>query len=96
MMELRRITLIQWFLFEAEQIDVGGDIAILGANGAGKSSILDALQTVLTGGMRRHFRFNASAQQETRSKRSIRSYCLGVIASGEEDGALVFFVRKGA
>jgi|GEM_PF-2492093 len=96
MMELRRITMVQWFLFEALDIDVGGDVAIIGSNGSGKSSILDAVQTVLTGGMRRHLRYNASAQQETRSKRTVRSYCLGVIASGEEEGTRLRAVRNEA
>ena len=84
MIELRRIILIDWYLFRAEQIDLGGLTALIGPNGAGKSAIIDAAQTVLTGANMMSIRFNPSAQSLTRSKRSIRDYCLGVVSLDEK------------
>ncbi len=81
--ELRRITLIDWYLFRAEQIDFVGMTALIGPNGAGKSAIIDAAQMVLTGANMTNLRFNASAQSAARSKRSIRDYCLGVVSLDE-------------
>jgi uncharacterized protein YPO0396 len=80
MIELRRIILVDWYLFRVEQIDLGGMIALIGPNGAGKSAVIDAVQTVLTGANMLSIRFNPSAQSATRSKRSIRDYCLGVVS----------------
>jgi uncharacterized protein YPO0396 len=84
MIELRRMILIDWYLFRAEQIDLGGLTALIGPNGAGKSAIIDAAQTVLTGANMMSIRFNPSAQSITRSKRSIRDYCLGVVSLDEK------------
>ena len=58
--------------------------AIIGPNGAGKSAIIDAAQTALAGGSMASIRFNASAQSATKSKRSIRDYCLGVVSLDEK------------
>jgi uncharacterized protein YPO0396 len=58
--------------------------ALIGQNGAGKSAIIDAAQTALTGGSMASIRFNASAQSSTKSKRSIRDYCLGVVSLDEK------------
>ena len=84
MIELRRILLVDWYLFRSEQIDLGGMAALIGPNGAGKSAIIDAAQTVLTGANMSTIRFNASAQSASKSKRSIRDYCLGVVSLDEK------------
>src|SRR5262245_6952499 len=84
MIELRRIILIDWYLFRVEQIEIRGMTALIGPNGAGKSAIIDAAQTALTGGSMASIRFNASAQSATKSKRSIRDYCLGVVSLDEK------------
>lgn len=83
MIELRRIVLVDWYLFRAEQIDLAGMTALIGPNGAGKSAIIDAVQTVLTGANMMSIRFNPSAQSASKSKRSIRDYCLGVVSLDE-------------
>lgn len=80
MIELRRILLVDWSLFRVEQIDIAGMTGLIGANGAGKSAVIDAMQTVLTGANMSTIRFNASAQTASKSKRSIRDYCLGVVS----------------
>lgn len=84
MIELRRILLVDWYLFRAEQIDLAGMTALIGPNGAGKSAIIDAAQTVLTGANMLSIRFNPSAQSAAKSKRSIRDYCLGVVSLDEK------------
>lgn len=84
MIELRRIILVDWYLFRAEQIDLAGMTALIGPNGAGKSAIIDAAQTVLTGANMLSIRFNPSAQSAAKSKRSIRDYCLGVVSLDEK------------
>lgn len=84
MIELRRIILIDWYLFRAQQVDMRGMTALIGPNGAGKSAIIDAVQTVLTGASMTSIRFNPSAQSNVRSKRTLRDYCLGVVSLDEK------------
>jgi hypothetical protein len=74
---LTKIILVQWYLFEAEEIPVDGHTAIVGANGAGKSSIIDGVQTVLCGG-NKSISLNKGSNEK--SSRSIREYCLGVVS----------------
>lgn len=80
---LERIHLVQFFLFEAQTLELDNTSAIIAPNGAGKSALLDALQIVLLGGDRSRIRFNAQAGGSARA-RSIRDYCLGVYRSGED------------
>src|ERR1700731_4338756 len=84
MIELRRIVLVDWYLFRAQQIDIRGMAAFIGPNGAGKSAVIDAVQTVLTGASMTSIRFNASAQSNVRRKRTLRDYCLGVVSLNEK------------
>ena len=84
MIELRRIILVDWYLFRAQQVDMRGMTAIIGPNGAGKSAIIDAVQTVLSGASMTSIRFNPSAQSNIRSKRTLRDYCLGVVSLDEK------------
>ena len=80
---LERVHLVQFFLFEAQTLELDRSSAIIAPNGAGKSALLDALQIVLLGGDRSRIRFNAQAGGSARA-RSIRDYCLGVYRSGED------------
>ncbi|MFD1384073.1 SbcC/MukB-like Walker B domain-containing protein [Rhodanobacter aciditrophus] len=83
MKKLNRIVLVNWYLLGAEEINLRGNTAIIGPTGSGKSSLLDAIQTVLTGASKRHLNYNASANDGKASGRSIRSYILGMIDSGQ-------------
>jgi energy-coupling factor transporter ATP-binding protein EcfA2 len=83
MKKLNRIVLVNWYLLGAEEINIRGNTAIVGPTGSGKSSLLDAIQTVLTGASKRHLNYNASANDGKASGRSIRSYILGMIDSGQ-------------
>lgn len=82
--KLSRLTLIGWYLFEAEDIDLKFQATLFkGLNGSGKSSILDAIQTIMAGGDENKIRLNgASTDSRFKSGRSLRDYCLGAIDEG--------------
>lgn len=82
MQRLKQFHLAQFFLFEAQTLDIERTTAIIAPNGAGKSALLDALQIVLFGADRNQIRFNAQAGGTHRA-RSIRDYCLGVFREGD-------------
>lgn len=86
MFQLKRVHLVQFFLFQAETLELDLTTAVIAPNGAGKSALLDALQVVMLGGDRNQIRFNAQAGGSHRA-RSIRDYCLGVYRSGEDGHA---------
>ena len=48
MMELRHIAMVNWHLFDVEDIEVTGHTGVFGENRSGKSTILDMAQVVLT------------------------------------------------
>lgn len=66
---LTRIQLINWHYFENERISLNGSTLISGENTAGKSTILDAIQLVLTTNTRR---FNVAANEK--GNRSLKGY----------------------
>lgn len=80
---LERAHLVQFFLFQAQTLELDRTTAIIAPNGAGKSALLDALQIVMLGGDRNQIRFNAQAGGSHRA-RTIRDYCLGVYRGGED------------
>ena len=66
---LTRIQLINWHFFENERISINGSTLISGENTAGKSTILDAIQLVLTTNTRK---FNVAANEK--GNRDLRGY----------------------
>ncbi len=66
---LTRIQLINWHYFENERVSVNGSTLISGENTAGKSTVLDAIQLVLTTNTRR---FNVAANEK--GNRSLKGY----------------------
>lgn len=66
---LTRVQLINWHYFENERIAFHGSTLISGENTAGKSTILDAIQLVLTTNTRR---FNAAANEK--GNRNLKGY----------------------
>lgn len=78
MKQLKRIIFLNWYLFEAEEWDIKGHVALVGKNGTGKSSFLDAIQLIMLGGSRADWKPNAKAIDRTQV-RDVRGYVLGVI-----------------
>jgi uncharacterized protein YPO0396 len=93
MKTLTRIRLVNWHLFEDTTITCNGTTYFIGVNGAGKSTILDAVQFALVGGQR-DVKFNQAAlaggkrslaayvrgELGTEGQRYLRGDCTGVVA----------------
>jgi putative exonuclease SbcCD C subunit/AAA domain-containing protein len=86
-----RLSLINFYLIDREDIAIDGNTAFLGPNRSGKSSNIDAIQTALTGGRSGFSVFNAAAVRQNRpdAHRSLREYCLGVVQHDENEKARV-------
>lgn len=84
MIDLKSIRLVQFFLYEEEDVKVSSVTGIFGPNGSGKSSFLDAVQIAMFGANSKLHALNAQAD-ETRTTRTIRSYCLGQYGDTIED-----------
>jgi uncharacterized protein YPO0396 len=78
MKQLTRIRLINWHLFENAAITCQGTTYFIGINGAGKSTILDAVQFALVGGQR-DVKFNQAAMAG--SRRTLTSYVRGELGT---------------
>lgn len=85
MKKLVRIIMVNWYLFEAEEWKLRGNVALLGKNGSGKSSFIDALQYVMLGGHGSDWHPNAKASGSKRT-RDVRSYVLGVVKDEDAVG----------
>lgn len=81
---LTRICLQNWYLIDAKDIEIDGATALVGPTGAGKSSIQDAIQTIITGANQNRLNLNPSASG--RSARSVLEYCLGLTKDPAEGG----------
>ena len=83
MKKLTKIKLINWHYFQNETINVNGSFLLSGENASGKSTILDAIQLVLTTSTKS---FNlATTVGEKRSKRDLKGYVR--CKTGEEGNA---------
>src|SRR5260370_21672422 len=78
MKSLTRIRLINWHLFADATISCQGTTYFIGINGAGKSTILDAVQFALVGGQR-DVKFNQAALAG--GKRTLASYVRGELGT---------------
>ncbi len=72
MKKLKKILLINWLYFSKEIIEVGDINFLTGKNGAGKSTVIDALQIVLLGETNAR-NFNQAANEK--SQRTLDGYC---------------------
>jgi uncharacterized protein YPO0396 len=78
MKTLTKVILVQWFRLQAVEIPIVGSTAFIGDNGAGKSALLDAIQTVLTGANKRFMVLNRGSNEQ--SSRKLWEYVLGVMS----------------
>jgi len=83
---LCRIRLINWHYFINETINIKGSALISGENTSGKSTVLDAIQLVLTTNTRK---FNTAANEK--SKRDLKGYVR--CKTGDEGNT---YIRKGS
>lgn len=91
MKKLVKMKLINWHSFVNETIDIKNNVVITGENGTGKSTLLDALQYVLTAGKPK---FNSAANDS--GKRLIDGYIRGKLGrEGKEylrEGDVVSYI----
>lgn len=73
---LESIRVVQFFLYEKQEIQLAEITGMFGPNGSGKSSMLDAVQIAMMGGNSRYVALNAQADAKA-STRTLRAYCLG-------------------
>ena len=76
MKKLKKILLINWLYFGKELIEVGDINFLTGKNGAGKSTVIDALQIILLGETNAR-NFNQAANEK--SQRTLDGYLLADI-----------------
>lgn len=95
MKQLKRISLVQFYLHEAFDIEVEGSTAFLGPNGSGKSSTLDAIQIAMLGGNQQYARFNTQSVS-SKQRRSLAGYCLGMLRNPEKDSEVIGRARDEA
>ncbi len=85
MSKLTKIVLINWMYFQKATLPIEGNVAIVGVNGTGKSTIIDAIQMILLG--QKHSKFNSGANAE---KRTLESYVRGHVDSDNKE-----YLRQG-
>ena len=84
--KLNRVRLLNWMYFGYETFPINqGSVLISGENAAGKSTVLDAIQMVLTGNSTK---FNKAANEN--SDRDLKSYVRCKIDTTEKT-----FLREG-
>lgn len=69
---IKKILLINWMYFQKSLLEFDGNMALVGVNGTGKSTIIDAIQMLLLG--QRAAKFNSGADA---LKRTLESYVRG-------------------
>lgn len=90
MKSLTRLRLINWHLFANEDIDIKNITFLTGANGTGKSTIIDAIQIVLLGDTSGR-NFNKAANDRT--GRTLRGYLR--CETGETADGQIMCLRPG-
>lgn len=83
MKKLVMISMVQYFLYERTDLEIGHNTAFLGPNGTGKTALLDAFQIVILAADGNRTHYNASGEGKRRA-RTLRDYCLGVYGQTDD------------
>ena len=94
-MKLDRLVLVNWGQIRSDEYDMGDMTLLTGQTGSGKSTMLDALQTVMTAAHQGIFNYNpgqdevSQGQRRGKTKRTLESYVVGAEYSrfSRPDGA---------
>ena len=94
-MKLDRLVLVNWGQIRPGEYDMGDMTLLTGQTGSGKSTMLDALQTVMTAAYQGIFNYNpgqdevSQGQRRGKTKRTLESYVVGAEYSrfSRPDGA---------
>lgn len=81
MIRLVAIRLVNWYHFADETLRLGGSTVLLGDNGSGKSTVLDAVQWALVADQTQ-VRFNKAANEQ--SRRALHGYVRYKLGSEDE------------
>ncbi len=81
MIGLAAVRLVNWYHFADETFRLGGSCLLLGDNGSGKSTVLDAVQWALVADQQQ-VRFNKAANEQ--SRRSLHGYVRYKLGSEDE------------
>ncbi len=93
MIRLQDVRLVNWYHFTDETFRVGGSCLLIGDNGSGKSTVLDAIQLALVADMSQ-VRFNKAANEN--SRRNLYGYVRYKLGSEDETRpGQVRFARPG-
>lgn len=82
-MKLDKLILVNWGALRSDEYPMGNMTLLTGATGSGKSTMLDALQTVMTATYQNLFSYNPGQDETTQSsrsgktKRTLWSYIVG-------------------
>jgi len=81
MRRLEAVRLVQWYHFQDETFPIGGSCLLLGDNGSGKTTVLDAIQVALVADLS-EVMLNRAANEK--SRRTLHGYVRWKIGSEDE------------
>ena len=81
MRRLETVRLVQWYHFQDETFPIGGSCLLLGDNGSGKTTVLDAIQVALVADLSEVL-LNRAANEK--SRRTLYGYVRWKIGSEDE------------
>lgn len=82
-MKLERLILVNWGQMRPGNYEIGGMTLLTGETGSGKSTMLDAVQTVMTAAYKGMLSYNSAqdevqqSQRRGKTKRNVESYVVG-------------------
>ena len=72
-MKLEKLILVNWGALRSDEYPMGNMTLLTGSTGSGKSTMLDALQTVMTAAYQNIFNYNPGQDEVTQNSRSSKS-----------------------